>query len=62
MDAIESVKDWHSDLLLDGVNVRFSETDHVALQTGRMLRATVTDGKGKYEYFGPLYEFEGQAQ
>jgi hypothetical protein len=62
MDAIESVKDWHSDLLLEGVNVSFSETDHVALQTGRMLRATVKDGKGKYEYFGPLYEFEGQAQ
>jgi branched-chain amino acid transport system substrate-binding protein len=62
MDAIESVKDWHSDLLLDGVNVSFSKTDHVALQTGRMLRATVKDGKGKYEYFGPLYEFEGQAE
>jgi hypothetical protein len=61
MDAIESVKDWHSDLLLDGVNVSFSDTDHVALQTGRMLRATVKDGKGKYEYFGPLYEFEAQA-
>ena len=62
MDAIESVKDWRSDLLLEGVNVSFSETDHVALQTGRMLRATVKDGKGKYEYFGPLYEFEGQAE
>ena len=62
MDAIESVKDWHSDLLLEGVNVSFSATDHVALQTGRMLRATIKDGKGKYEYFGPLYEFEGQAQ
>ena len=62
MDAIESVKDWQSDLLLEGVNVGFSDTDHVALQTGRMLRATVTDGKGKYEYFGPLYEFEGEAQ
>jgi branched-chain amino acid transport system substrate-binding protein len=62
MDAIESVKDWRSDLLLEGVNVSFSETDHVALQTGRMLRATVKDGKGKYEYFGPLYEFEGQSE
>jgi ABC-type branched-subunit amino acid transport system substrate-binding protein len=62
MDAIESIKDWHSDLLLEGVNVSFSETDHVALQTGRMLRATIKDGKGKYEYFGPLYQFEGQAE
>ena len=60
MAAIESVKDWHSDLLLEGVNVGFSDTDHVALQTGRMLRAIIKDGKGKYEYFGPLYEFEGR--
>jgi hypothetical protein len=29
------------------------------LQTGRMLRATVAEnGKGKWEYFGPLYEFK----
>jgi hypothetical protein len=62
IDAVKSIKDWHSDLLLDGVNVTFSETDHTALQTGRMLRATVKDGKGKWEYFGPLYNFEGQAQ
>jgi len=32
-------------------------TDHTALQTGRMLRAVVDeDGKGKWEYFGPLVE------
>jgi len=60
MDALESIQDFHSDLMLDGVNVSFSETDHTGLQTGRMLRATVEDGKGKYEYFGPLYEFEGE--
>jgi hypothetical protein len=47
MDAIESIKDWHSDLLLEGVNVTFSETDHVALQTGRMLRATIKGGHGQ---------------
>jgi ABC-type branched-subunit amino acid transport system substrate-binding protein len=62
MDAVESVQVWHSDLLLDGVNVSFSETDHTALQTGRMLRAGVEGNKGKWEYFGPLYEFEGMAE
>lgn len=61
MDAVESIQDWHSDLLLDGVNVSFSETDHTALQTGRMLRAGVEGSKGKWEYFGPVYEFEGTA-
>jgi branched-chain amino acid transport system substrate-binding protein len=58
MDALESVEDWHGDLLIDEVNVSFSDTDHTAFQTGRMLRAVVEDGKGKWEYFGPLYVFE----
>jgi branched-chain amino acid transport system substrate-binding protein len=58
MDALESIEDWHSDLFLDEVNVSFSNTDHTALQTGKMLRAGVEDGKGKFEYFGPLFVFE----
>jgi branched-chain amino acid transport system substrate-binding protein len=58
MDALESIKDFHSDLFLDEVNVSFSDTDHTGLSTGRMLRAVVEDGKGKWEYFGPLSEFE----
>ncbi len=60
MDALESIQDFHSDLMLDGVNVSFSDTDHTGLQTGRMLRAVIEDGKGKYEYFGPVYEFEAE--
>jgi len=58
MDALESIQDFHSDLMLDEVNVSFSDTDHTAFQTARMLRAVVEDGKGKFEYFGPLYVFE----
>jgi branched-chain amino acid transport system substrate-binding protein len=58
MDALESIEDFHSDLFIDEVNVSFSDTDHTGLQTGRMLRAVVEDGKGKWEYFGPLYVFE----
>jgi branched-chain amino acid transport system substrate-binding protein len=58
MDALESIQDFHSDLFLDEVNVSFSDTDHTGLQTGKMLRATVEDGKGKFEYFGPLVEFD----
>ena len=60
LDGLESIQDFHSDLMLDGVNVSFSETDHTGLQTGRMLRAVIEDGEGKYEYFGPLYVFEGE--
>jgi len=60
IDATESIHDWHSDLLLDEVNVTFSETDHTALQTGRMLRSIVENGKGKWEYFGPIMRFEAE--
>jgi hypothetical protein len=58
MDTLESTKDWHSDLLLDDVNVTFSDTDHIGLQSGRMLRVIVENGKGRFEYFGPLFEFD----
>jgi branched-chain amino acid transport system substrate-binding protein len=58
LDAVESIQDWHGDLLIDEVNISFSDTDHTAFQTARMLRSSVEDGKGKWEYFGPLYVFE----
>ena len=59
MDVVESLQDFHSDLMLDGVTVSFSDTDHTGLQTGRMLKVTVDEkGKGKFEYFGPLVEFK----
>jgi len=58
MDALESIEDFHSDLFLDDVYVSFSDTDHTGLQTGHMLRASVEDGKGRWEYFGPLVEFK----
>jgi ABC-type branched-subunit amino acid transport system substrate-binding protein len=63
MDAVHSIKDFHSDLMLDGVNVSFSPTDHTGLQQGRMLRAVLDEkGQGKFEYFGPLYEFAGVSE
>jgi ABC-type branched-subunit amino acid transport system substrate-binding protein len=58
MDSVESIKDFHSDLFLDDVNVSFSDTDHTGLQSGHMLRAVVENGKGRWEYFGPLVEFK----
>jgi hypothetical protein len=62
MEAVESLQDFHSDLMLDDVNVSFSDTDHTGLQSGRMLRVVLLEnGKGKFEYFGPLFEFEGES-
>jgi branched-chain amino acid transport system substrate-binding protein len=60
MDAVESIKDWHSDLFLDDVNISFSDTDHRAFETGHMLRAVVENGKGRWEYFGPLWVLESE--
>jgi branched-chain amino acid transport system substrate-binding protein len=59
LDAVESLTDYHSDLLLDDINVTFSDTDHTALQTSRMLKLVVQEGKGDWEYFGPLLVYEG---
>jgi branched-chain amino acid transport system substrate-binding protein len=58
MEAVESLQDFHSDLMLDDVTVSFGEDDHTGLQTGHMLKATIENGKGKFEYFGPLLVFE----
>ena len=58
MDAVESIQDFQSELFIEGVNISFSDTDHTGLQNGRMLRAVVEDGKGKWEYFGPIFEYQ----
>jgi hypothetical protein len=60
MDALESIEGFHSDLFIDEVNISFSDTDHRGLEDGRLLRAVVEDGKGRWEYFGPLLVFEEQ--
>jgi branched-chain amino acid transport system substrate-binding protein len=59
MDAVHSLKNFHTGLMLDDVTVSFSEDDHTGFQSGHMLRATVDEnGKGAFEYFGPLLEFK----
>jgi len=58
MDAVESLQDFHTDLMLDDVSVSFSDDDHTGLQSGHMLKAIAENGKGRFEYFGPLLEFK----
>lgn len=60
LKAVESTTDWHTDLLQDGVNITYSETDHTAIQAGTMMRATVVNGVGKFEFFGPLMVFRDE--
>jgi len=57
MEAMESFKDFQGDLALPGITITLSETDHLAVEAMRMLRATLVNGKGKWEYFGELISF-----
>jgi len=57
MDAVYSIKDYQGDLTLPGITQTLSPTDHLATEAMRMLRATLVDGKGKWEYFGEIISF-----
>jgi len=58
MDAVESLRDYQSGLVLEGVTVTISDTDHYTLQSGPMEHVVLEDGVGKWEYFGPVYTFD----
>ena len=53
MEAVESFKDYQGDLALPGITITLSDTDHLAVEAMRMLRAH----DGKWEYFGELISF-----
>jgi branched-chain amino acid transport system substrate-binding protein len=57
MAAVESIQDYQGDLNLPGVKITLSDTDHYAIEQMKMLKATVVDGKGNWEYFGDLFSF-----
>jgi branched-chain amino acid transport system substrate-binding protein len=53
MEAVESFNDYQGDLALPGITITLSDTDHLAVEAMRMLRAH----DGKWEYFGDLISF-----
>lgn len=57
MAAVESIEDYQGDLNLPGVKITLGDTDHYAIEQMKMLKATVVDGKGKWEYFGEVFSF-----
>jgi hypothetical protein len=59
MEAMESLRDWHTDLAPEGINFTVTDTDHLLIESVRFLRVVVEDGKGRFEYFGPVYSIEG---
>jgi branched-chain amino acid transport system substrate-binding protein len=50
MEAVESFKDLQGDLVLPGITISLSDSDHLAIEAMRMLRAH----DGEWEYFGEL--------
>jgi len=57
MDAVHDFKDYQSELSLPGVTLTLNPTDHWGFEAMRMRRATLVDGKGKWEYFGDVISF-----
>ncbi len=57
MDAVHSFEDYQADLMLPGVTITLSPTDHLAIESVMLLQAKVEDGRGKWEPFGELRSF-----
>jgi branched-chain amino acid transport system substrate-binding protein len=57
MSAVESLRDYQSELTLPGVTISVSDDDHVGFENMRFLRAKIVDGKGVWEYEGELMSF-----
>ena len=57
MSAVESIRDYQSDLTLPGATITITDDDHVGFENMRFLRAKVVNGKGVWEYEGELISF-----
>ena len=53
IDAVHSFKDYQLELILPGITLTFSPTDHLGIEAMRMLRAH----DGEWEYFGEIISF-----
>ena len=57
MDAVESLRDYQSELNLPGITWTLGPDDHTGIEAMRLLVAKVVDGKGMWEYEGDLISF-----
>jgi branched-chain amino acid transport system substrate-binding protein len=58
LDSVHSsFQGYQGELSLAGITTSLSPTDHLAIEDMKMLKATVVDGKGKWEYFGDIISF-----
>jgi hypothetical protein len=52
-----SFDDYQLELILPGITISLSPTDHLAIEAMRMLMATVVEGEGKWDYYGDIMPF-----
>jgi len=57
MDAVESLRDYQSELNLPGVTWTFSPDDHIGIEAMRPLRAKIVDGQGQWVYEGDAISY-----
>ncbi len=55
--TLNEIRGWRSGLLVEGATVTLTDEDRRALETGPMERVVEENGKGRWEYFGGLWEF-----
>lgn len=60
--VLNEIRDWHSDLLVEGATITITDKDRRALETGPMERVVEENGKGRWEYFGELWEFHEEGE
>jgi len=55
--TLNEIRGWRSGLLVEGASVTLTDKDRRVLETGSMERVVEENGKGRWEYFGGLWEF-----
>jgi branched-chain amino acid transport system substrate-binding protein len=57
MDAVHSFQDYQADLMLPGITITLSETDHLPIEQMRMMQVQVVDGHSQWVYIGDVISF-----
>jgi hypothetical protein len=57
MKAAASIDQWRSEMMVEGATITMTDTDRRAIEMGPMERVVVENGRARWEYFGPLWDF-----
>ena len=57
MKAAASIDQWRSEMMVEGATITMTDTDRRAIEMGPMEQVVVENGRPRWEYFGPLWDF-----